>query len=258
MAEEFVATLEQSEINVTLVLERTVNSEGGTGTVGWDDVQDKPSTFPPSTHNHDERYYTETEIDAKLNKFARPFKPAINDYFLTTTALGTAYNATSPSSTASNSNGRGKLTPFYISEPTTIDALALYMNTGNDGAGAVLRMGIYDDNDGRPGNVVVDAGTATLNGAASMKTLTFTPIVLQPGFYWAVAGTYNLNTGGTNPAFATVTGTQAYGDSAPSAGNNMFTFATVVVNGALSASPTVTISRYLFATCFHIWIRRSA
>jgi hypothetical protein len=30
--------------------------------ITWDDVQNKPSTFPPSSHNHDERYYTETEL----------------------------------------------------------------------------------------------------------------------------------------------------------------------------------------------------
>jgi len=30
--------------------------------ITWDDVQDKPSTFPPSSHNHDGRYYTKTEL----------------------------------------------------------------------------------------------------------------------------------------------------------------------------------------------------
>ena len=29
-------------------------------------ILNKPSTFPPSTHNHDDRYYTETEIDENL------------------------------------------------------------------------------------------------------------------------------------------------------------------------------------------------
>ena len=36
-------------------------------TVDWDtDIDDIPATFPPSVHNHDDRYYTETEVDAKL------------------------------------------------------------------------------------------------------------------------------------------------------------------------------------------------
>lgn len=33
----------------------------------WADVQEKPSTFPPSTHNHDDRYYTESETDSLLD-----------------------------------------------------------------------------------------------------------------------------------------------------------------------------------------------
>lgn len=32
----------------------------------WDNLSGKPSMFPPSTHNHDDRYYTETEINSKL------------------------------------------------------------------------------------------------------------------------------------------------------------------------------------------------
>ena len=31
-----------------------------------DYIKNKPSTFPPSIHNHDDRYYTETESDAQL------------------------------------------------------------------------------------------------------------------------------------------------------------------------------------------------
>lgn len=33
----------------------------------WDDVTGKPSTFAPSAHTHDDRYYTETETDNLLN-----------------------------------------------------------------------------------------------------------------------------------------------------------------------------------------------
>lgn len=36
-------------------------------TVPWDGITGKPGTFPPSTHNHDDRYYTETEMNTKLN-----------------------------------------------------------------------------------------------------------------------------------------------------------------------------------------------
>lgn len=39
---------------------------GGGGPVAWADVEGKPEEFPPSAHNHDGRYYTETEADALL------------------------------------------------------------------------------------------------------------------------------------------------------------------------------------------------
>lgn len=32
----------------------------------WDNLSGKPSTFPPSAHNHDDCYYTKTEINTKL------------------------------------------------------------------------------------------------------------------------------------------------------------------------------------------------
>jgi len=39
--------------------------QGNPGTTLWSGITDKPSTFPPSAHNHDDRYYTETESDAR-------------------------------------------------------------------------------------------------------------------------------------------------------------------------------------------------
>lgn len=36
------------------------------GPIGWDDIQGKPTTYPPSAHNHDDRYFTETEANARF------------------------------------------------------------------------------------------------------------------------------------------------------------------------------------------------
>lgn len=35
--------------------------------VPWSGVSGKPSAFTPSSHNHDDRYYTESEMNTKLN-----------------------------------------------------------------------------------------------------------------------------------------------------------------------------------------------
>lgn len=53
----------QHEIN--LAIDSKINSGGGS--VDWSDIENKPSDYPPSSHNHDDRYYTESEIDTALN-----------------------------------------------------------------------------------------------------------------------------------------------------------------------------------------------
>lgn len=43
-----------------------VYTAGAATSVPWSGVTGKPSTFPPSTHTHDDRYYTEAEMNTKL------------------------------------------------------------------------------------------------------------------------------------------------------------------------------------------------
>jgi len=46
----------------------TLGSLASKNKVDWDtDIDDIPSTFPPSSHNHDDRYYTESEVDTLLS-----------------------------------------------------------------------------------------------------------------------------------------------------------------------------------------------
>lgn len=35
----------------------------------WNTLNGKPDVFPPATHDHDDKYYTESEIDSKLNNY---------------------------------------------------------------------------------------------------------------------------------------------------------------------------------------------
>ena len=54
------------------IMLKTVYDADGDGVVDeaaaapWSGITGKPDTFPPSAHNHDDRYYTETETDTKL------------------------------------------------------------------------------------------------------------------------------------------------------------------------------------------------
>lgn len=55
------------------VMLKTVYDADGDGVVDeaaaapWDGITGKPETYSPSTHNHDDRYYTESEMNTKLN-----------------------------------------------------------------------------------------------------------------------------------------------------------------------------------------------
>lgn len=49
--------------------------------IAWDKVSGKPSTYTPSSHTHDDRYYTEGEIDTKLNNLNVIKKNDGNDYY---------------------------------------------------------------------------------------------------------------------------------------------------------------------------------
>ena len=40
---------------------------GSANAVAWGNVSGKPSTYAPSSHTHDDRYYTESEMNTKLN-----------------------------------------------------------------------------------------------------------------------------------------------------------------------------------------------
>ena len=43
--------------------------DGVASNVPWSGVTSKPGTFPPSSHTHDDRYFTESEVNTKLNGY---------------------------------------------------------------------------------------------------------------------------------------------------------------------------------------------
>ena len=45
----------------------TAGTADSANSVAWGNVKNKPATFPVEAHTHDDRYYTEAEVDGKLN-----------------------------------------------------------------------------------------------------------------------------------------------------------------------------------------------
>lgn len=62
-----VVTAAPKQVEVVQVGTVISGGESAPTIVSWSEVTGKPTTFPPSTHNHDTRYYTEAEIDTKLS-----------------------------------------------------------------------------------------------------------------------------------------------------------------------------------------------
>ena len=52
--------------NTTITFIPTAGGGGSAERVDWANVYNKPATFPPSAHNHDDKYYTKNEVDTKL------------------------------------------------------------------------------------------------------------------------------------------------------------------------------------------------
>lgn len=53
--------------NTTITFIPTTGGGGSAERVDWANVYNKPDTFPPSAHNHDDKYYTKNEVDTKLS-----------------------------------------------------------------------------------------------------------------------------------------------------------------------------------------------
>lgn len=60
----------QDFLDGTKKVSKSVNADN----VPWGGVSNKPSTYPPSSHSHDERYFTETEINNLFNSKLAKFK----------------------------------------------------------------------------------------------------------------------------------------------------------------------------------------
>lgn len=73
------------------------------------------------------------------------------------------------------------LYPIYIPNPCTLTQMSVMVNGFI--AGAQIELGLYDNNNGAPGSLVVDAGTvsAASNG---QKNATGIGQALTPGWYW--------------------------------------------------------------------------
>lgn len=200
---------------------------------------------------------TGTVALARLSTQAAPTSTPFttNDWVPLWTGWGTGAANIGTGGTAAASNSTARYQPVWIGQSVSITGLGIDVAAANAGASAVVRLGIHANSSGRPGDVVVDAGTASLNTAVA-KELTFSSVSLSPGWYWIVIATQSLDTAGTNPTFRAITsGTSLTPRTAvPSATASQDAVLTATVSGALANGPTVSTST-TNVQAFKIWGR---
>ena len=128
----------------------------------WDAITGKPATFPPSAHTHDDRYYTETEVDSLLAG-----KQAAGSY-----------------AAASHAHTASAITDFSTAALAAVTWSTL---TGKPTFSAVATSGAYADLSGKP--TLFDGSYASLTNVPATfapaahnqawATITSTPTTLS-------------------------------------------------------------------------------
>ena len=189
---------------------------------------------------------TGTVALARLSTTAAPTATPFttDDWVPLWTGWGTGTGTNTTGGTASASNNAVRYQPIWIGQTVNVTGLGIDVSTANAGASAVVRLGIYANASGRPGTVVVDAGTASLSTAVG-KELTFTSTQLTTGWYWLAIATQSLDTAGSNPAFRAVSTATSLTPrtSVPSnTASQNAQLSSTGITGAFAATPSVSIT----------------
>ena len=222
-----------------------LSSTGGfTGTTLWDKISGKPSTYAPSSHTHDDRYYTESEINAKL---------ATKSDTSHTHNLSTMINTLSTGGSTpvdadyyvSQYAGGGTTTTSYHRRP--MSALWTYIKSKLT---TVATSGSYNDLSNKPtiGNGTVTIKQAgTTKGSFTMNQTGATTIELTDNNTTYSAGT-GISLSGTTFSNSGVRSIATGGSNGTIAVNTNGTTANVAVKGLGSAAYTASTD---YATASH-------
>jgi hypothetical protein len=85
--------------------------------------------------------------------------------------------------------------PILVPVTTTFDRIACMSFTSFSGTASV-RLGIYNNSNGAPGTVLLDAGTVAITAASTMSAITISQS-LSPGIYFMAANTVTAATTNT-------------------------------------------------------------
>jgi hypothetical protein len=166
------------------------------------------------------------------------------------------FNNTSAAMATANTQGREYCQIVQFPYDVTLDRLSVYVATAGS-AGAVVRLGIRNDNNGRPGTVLLDAGTAATTTSDSFATITVSQTLTANTLYWLSATHQGTPVTGTLFRYpATWNGGQVGGTSQDrSSGMGYYQSG---VTGALPSTFTVAGMAQLNSAHGYVWAVRSA
>jgi hypothetical protein len=143
-------------------------------------------------------------------------------------------------------------TPIFISSSTTYDRIAC--RTGTFSTANTVRLGIYNDNNGVPSTLLLDAGTVSATAANTDYLITINQ-TLNTGFYWLAFNSISNTTTTFNGAAAA--GVNVFNQHLlyqASPGSTGTTGATQSVN-VTSGFPSSASSLSIATTIAYTWIR---
>lgn len=132
--------------------------------------------------------------------------------------------------------------PFPVGEALSIDRITCGVQTSG-AATSVVRLGIYNDTDGIPSTLLLDAGTVDGAAAAGYREITLSPAqaLAQGTLYW-ICTVWQVATVGVLRSSAVGAGADWVGSSAASSDPRFCTYTQAGVTGALPSPATIVSS----------------
>jgi len=151
---------------------------------------------------------TSTTTAATPNSVKTAYDLANSAHALLNPISGLYYKTptTTLTTTATTTVNTTHYTPIEFSQSVTLDRIAI--STGSSFSGtASVRLGIFANSSGKPGNLILDAGTVAPTAASTSYAITISQ-ALSAGIYWVAMNTITAAT--TNAYYGTALGTTTF------------------------------------------------
>lgn len=157
---------------------------------------------------------------------------------------------------AARAQGLEHCQPIRFPFPVTLDRLSIFVQTGGS-TGAVVRLGIRNDNNGKPGTLLLDAGTAATTSSASYPTITISQALAANTTYWLSATAQGTPTTGAITRYPTTWLSGKVGLISQASGAS-FGYTQTGVTGALPTNFTASGNLVFNGADGYVWIVRAA